>query len=53
MAMLLGGAVNGGRVLTDWPGLAPSKLYEERDLRPTMALDSLIVGAAAGSAAPR
>lgn len=47
MAMLIGGAVNGGRVLTDWPGLAPSELYEDRDLRPTMALDSLIVGAAA------
>lgn len=47
IAMLIGGAVKGGRVLTDWPGLAPSKLYEERDLRPTMALDSLIAGAAA------
>jgi uncharacterized protein (DUF1501 family) len=47
MAMLIGGAVKGGRVLTDWPGLAPSKLYEDRDLRPTMALDSLIAGAAA------
>jgi uncharacterized protein (DUF1501 family) len=47
MAMLIGGAVKGGRVLTDWPGLAPSKLYEDRDLRPTMALDSLIAGGAA------
>jgi uncharacterized protein (DUF1501 family) len=46
-AMLIGGAVKGGRVLTDWPGLALSKLYEQRDLRPTMALDSLIAGAAA------
>lgn len=46
VAMLIGGAVKGGRVLTDWPGLAQSKLYEERDLRPTMALDSLIAGAA-------
>ncbi len=44
VAMLIGGAVKGGRVLTDWPGLALSKLYEERDLRPTMALDSLIAG---------
>jgi len=47
MAMLIGGAVTGGRVLTDWPGLAPSKLYQDRDLRPTMALDALIAGAAA------
>jgi uncharacterized protein (DUF1501 family) len=47
MAMLIGGAVKGGRVLTDWPGLAPSKLYEDRDLRPTMGLDSLIAGGAA------
>lgn len=47
MAMLIGGAVKGGRVLTDWPGLAPSRLYEDRDLKPTMALDSLIAGAAA------
>ena len=45
MAMLIGGAVKGGRVLTDWPGLSASKLYEDRDLRPTMALDSLIAGA--------
>jgi len=47
MAMLVGGAVKGGRVLTDWPGLAGSKLYQSRDLRPTMALDALIAGAAA------
>jgi uncharacterized protein (DUF1501 family) len=47
MAMLVGGAVKGGRVLTDWPGLAPSRLYQDRDLRPTMALDALISGAAA------
>jgi uncharacterized protein (DUF1501 family) len=47
VAMLIGGAVKGGRVLSDWPGLAPSRLYESRDLRPTLALDSLIAGAAA------
>jgi uncharacterized protein (DUF1501 family) len=47
MAMLIGGAVKGGRVLTDWPGLAGPKLYQDRDLRPTMALDALIAGAAA------
>ena len=45
-AMLLGGAVQGGRVLADWPGLAPSALYQGRDLRPTLGLDSLIAAAA-------
>lgn len=41
-AMLIGGAVQGGRVLTDWPGLAPGNLLDGRDLMPTLALDSLI-----------
>jgi uncharacterized protein (DUF1501 family) len=45
-AMLLGGAVQGGRVLADWPGLAPASLYQSRDLRPTLSLDSLIASAA-------
>lgn len=45
-AMLLGGAVRGGRILADWPGLRPSDLYEGRDLRPTMSLDDIIAGAA-------
>ena len=47
MAMLLGGAVRGGRVLADWPGLADAALYEGRDLRPTMALNALIGSAIA------
>jgi uncharacterized protein (DUF1501 family) len=42
MAMLLGGAVAGGRVLGDWPGLGMSSLYEGRDLKPTTNLDALI-----------
>ncbi|WP_291937169.1 DUF1501 domain-containing protein [Limnohabitans sp.] len=41
-AMLIGGAVQGGRVVTDWPGLAPGNLLDGRDLMPTLALDSLI-----------
>ena len=49
VAMLVGGAVKGGRVIADWPGLAPSMLYQARDLRPTAALDALIAGAAAES----
>ncbi len=45
-AMLLGGAVQGGRVLADWPGLAGNALYEGRDLRPTTGLDTLVAQAA-------
>lgn len=33
---LVGGAVNGGRVVTDWPGLRPQDLHEDRDLKPTL-----------------
>ena len=41
-AMLFGGAVQGGRVIADWPGLAAASLYEGRDLKPTFDLDVLI-----------
>ncbi len=34
--LVLGGAVNGGRVIADWPGLAPDLLYEGQDLRITI-----------------
>ena len=43
-AFLAGGAVAGGRVVTDWPGLANSVLYEGRDLRPTLDLRSVMKG---------
>jgi uncharacterized protein (DUF1501 family) len=43
-AFLTGGAVAGGRVVTDWPGLANSALYESRDLRPTLDLRSIVKG---------
>jgi uncharacterized protein (DUF1501 family) len=46
-ALLAGGAVQGGRVIADWPGLAPASLFEGRDLRPTMALHDLIAAIAA------
>lgn len=46
-ALVLGGAVTGGRILSDWPGLAESALYEGRDLRSTMDLDALIATVAA------
>jgi uncharacterized protein (DUF1501 family) len=43
-AFLAGGAVNGGRVLADWPGLARSALHEGRDLRPTTDLRAVFKG---------
>lgn len=30
-----GGALNGGRILGDWPGLSEADLYNRRDLMPT------------------
>ena len=35
VAFLAGGALAGGRVIADWPGLKTSDLYENRDLKPT------------------
>ena len=40
----MGGAVTGGRVLTDWPGLKKAQLYENRDLRPTIDLRAVFKG---------
>lgn len=42
VALLAGGAVQGGRVIADWPGLQASALHEGRDLKPTLGLDTLI-----------
>nr|WP_255720705.1 DUF1501 domain-containing protein [Acuticoccus kalidii] len=44
VAMLLGGAVDGGRVVADWPGLADRALYEGRDLYPTTDLRAVLKG---------
>jgi uncharacterized protein (DUF1501 family) len=43
-AFLLGGAVQGGRVLADWPGLSSHSLYQGRDLKPTTDLRSVLKG---------
>jgi len=40
-AFLVGGAVRGGRVIADWPGLAAASLLDNRDLRPTLDLRSV------------
>jgi uncharacterized protein (DUF1501 family) len=49
VAMLVGGAVGGGRTVADWPGLASAHLLDGRDLKPTLALDALITATCAES----
>jgi uncharacterized protein (DUF1501 family) len=44
IALLAGGAVKGGRVISDWPGLKPANLYEARDLAPTIDLRAVLKG---------
>jgi uncharacterized protein (DUF1501 family) len=44
VAFLAGGALRGGRVVADWPGLKVAQLYEERDLKPTTDLRSVLKG---------
>ena len=41
-AFLIGGAVRGGRVIADWPGLSNRALYQGRDLMPTLDLRSVL-----------
>ncbi|HEU4779387.1 MAG TPA: DUF1501 domain-containing protein [Steroidobacteraceae bacterium] len=43
-AFLLGGAVAGGRVLADWPGLSRASLLDNRDLKPTRDLRTVMKG---------
>ena len=43
-AFLVGGAVRGGRVIADWPGLSSHALYQGRDLMPTQDLRSVLKG---------
>jgi len=42
--LVAGGAVKGGRVLADWPGLKPASLYQARDLMPTTDFRSIATG---------
>jgi uncharacterized protein (DUF1501 family) len=44
VALLAGGALKGGRVLADWPGLKDGNLYEKRDLKPTTDLRGVLKG---------
>ncbi len=44
VAFVLGGAIAGGLVRADWPGLAQGRLFENRDLQPTADLRSVAKG---------
>jgi uncharacterized protein (DUF1501 family) len=44
VAFLVGGAVKGGRVIADWPGLKEAHLFEKRDLAPTTDLRAIFKG---------
>jgi uncharacterized protein (DUF1501 family) len=42
--LLAGGALKGGRVIADWPGLKPANLLENRDLKPTIDVRAVLKG---------
>jgi uncharacterized protein (DUF1501 family) len=44
VAVLVGGALQGGRVIANWPGLKTADLYEGRDLKPTIDLRTVLKG---------
>ena len=44
VALLAGGALKGGRVIADWPGLKEADLYDKRDLKPTADLRAVLKG---------
>jgi uncharacterized protein (DUF1501 family) len=44
IALLAGGAVKGGRIIADWPGLKMANLRDQRDLKPTTDLRAVIKG---------
>ena len=44
IALLAGGALKGGRVIADWPGLRNANLHEGRDLAATTDLRAVLKG---------
>jgi uncharacterized protein (DUF1501 family) len=44
VAFLAGGALKGGRVVADWPGLKDASLHEGRDLKATADLRAVLKG---------
>jgi uncharacterized protein (DUF1501 family) len=44
VALLVGGALKGGRVIADWPGLKEADLHNKRDLKATTDLRAVLKG---------
>jgi len=44
VALLFGGALQGGRVIADWPGLKDADLHDNRDLKATTDLRAVLKG---------
>lgn len=44
VVLLAGGAIKGGRIIADWPGLKPAQLYQQRDLAPTSDVRAVLKG---------
>ncbi len=44
VALLAGGALKGGRVVADWPGIREADLHEKRDLKATTDLRAVLKG---------
>jgi uncharacterized protein (DUF1501 family) len=44
VVLMAGGAIRGGKVFGDWPGIAQNQLYEDSDLRPTTDVRSIFKG---------
>ena len=44
VALLAGGALKGGRVISDWPGVKIADLHEKRDLKATTDLRAVLKG---------
>ena len=44
VALLAGGALKGGRVVADWPGVKEADLHEKRDLKATTDLRAVLKG---------
>ena len=46
--LMAGGAIRGGRVIGDWPGLGEGRLYADRDLMPVRDVRAYAAWALAG-----
>ncbi|CAN5385875.1 DUF1501 domain-containing protein [soil metagenome] len=44
VVLAAGGAIKGGRVIADWPGLSDAQLLATRDLKPTLDLRAVLKG---------